>query len=200
MLTPELMPKSSFLDFGSPEMPTYSLTAQPLDEEVGYQQLDAYLQRERYKKELAGLARIDDDALVGRLVDAGFSANTLPALPLAPIAFVAWASNSVSERESQAVIASIFESQLYRRPAAAARVQSWLDQRPTQALWQLWVDYTKKRLECASIKQRKIAGARLLRQATQVALASGGFMGLGSVCAAENEVLESIRNVFHRQF
>lgn len=158
--------------------------------------LDAYFEREAKKRALAEFACIKDNDLLEALVDADFTPMTLPALQLAPIAFVAWASESVTDEENQTAISSIFELRLYEYPMAVGRVQSWMDHRPTQDLWELWVTYTKYRLSRFSPAVRKQLGEQLLRQAKRVALASGGFIGLGKICSAEQLVLNKIRNVF----
>jgi hypothetical protein len=168
-----------------------------LDDEVGYQHLDVYFQREAAKQQLADQSGIADDELLGRLVDFGFTIETLPALQLAPIAFVAWASTTVTEQESQAAITAIYETDLFHRPAAVAQIQGWLDEHPTQALWDLWQDFTVEHLLQLTASEQTLMAERLLRQATQVALASGGFAGLGSVCFAENRILQQIRTVFY---
>lgn len=168
----------------------------PLCEEVVYEQVDAYYERETAKRELAEVAHIDDDKLLGRLVDAGFTPKTFPALKLAPIAFVAWASESVTDKESHAVVMAIYEGHLHEHPSAAARMQSWLDVRPTQELWDLWGDFTKHRLNQSPQSFRQTMGLQLLRRATKVAIASGGFLGFGGICKAENAVLQAIRDIY----
>ncbi len=169
----------------------------PLDEQQAYDAVDAYYKREGAMRAIAEVAFIDDDALLGRLLDAGFTPKTLPALQLSPIAFVAWASDSVTEAECQAAVAAICETHLFNHPAAAAKVQTWLDIRPTQALWDLWVDYTECRISQSPTILQQTMARQLLRQATQVAIASGGFMGFGGICKAESKLLDEIRNVFY---
>ena len=170
------------------------------DDRIGNQRLDAYFERQAAKEALAYFADIDDDHILDRLVDAGFTPATLPALQLAPLAFVAWASDSVSDAECQAAVWSIHETRLHDFPAAMCRVQSWLDVRPDHGLWDLWVAYTRCRLEQTPMFIRKMKGDQLLRQATSVALASGGFLGFGKICDAEQVVLNGIRNVFQTRW
>ena len=55
----------------------------PLDESTAYRQLDAYFEREAAKQSLAKAVGIDDNGILERLVDAGFTPATLPALQLA---------------------------------------------------------------------------------------------------------------------
>ncbi len=170
----------------------------PLDEQVGYQELDAYFEREAAKQRLADASRIDDEDLLDRLLEFGFTPLTLPALQLAPIAFVAWASESVSNEECQAAVASIYEAHLFDRPAAAAQVQKWLDRRPSETLWELWEDVTTYRLSRSPRIFRQTMGDQLLRQAKAVAIASGGWLGFGKVCEEEREVIDAIHRVFFR--
>ncbi len=174
-----------------------SIANGPMYEQQLYAVLDVFYEREAAKGAIADAALIEDDALLGRLVDAGLTATTLPALQLAPIAFVAWASDSVTEAESIATVAAIYEAELFNQPIAASKVQTWLDRRPTQELWDLWADYTQYRLNDLSAISRQTMARQLLRQATQVAIASGGFMGFSGICKAENVLLQKIRDVFY---
>ncbi len=173
--------------------------SRPLDDEVGFAHLDAYFQREAAKQLLADQCDVADDKLLGRLVDFGFTVETLPALQLAPIAFMAWASTSVTEEESKAIVSAMYETDLFKHPTAVAVIQNWVDQQPTEELWDLWRDFTNESLSQLTILEQDSMAQRLLRQATQIALASGGFAGLGSVCAAENEILDRIRSVFYER-
>lgn len=158
--------------------------------------LDAYSDREAQKQALSSSACIDDHDLLEALVNARFTLATLPALQLAPIAFVAWASESVTDEESQAAVSSFYESLLFDSPMAVGRVQHWIDVRPTQGLWELWVLFTEYQLGKTSPAARKTLGEQLLRQATSVAIASGGFIGIGKICAAEQVILDSIRDIY----
>ncbi|MFK8111902.1 MAG: hypothetical protein AB8B91_06855 [Rubripirellula sp.] len=168
----------------------------PLDESTAYEQLDAYFEREAAKRALAEAAGIDNVRVIDALMEAGFRPETLTALQLAPIAFAAWASDSVTDAESRAAVSSIYEYRLLKHPAAACCVQSWLDVRPDQQLWDLWVRYTQCRLQDTPAIERRVVGKQLLEQATAVALASGGFLGIGKICAAEQVVLDGIQNVY----
>lgn len=168
----------------------------PLCKQSPSELLDTYMAREADKKSLADFARIDDDELLGDLVDAGFTPATLPALQLAPIAFVAWASQYVTEEECQSAVATIYESRLHEFPAAMSRMQSWLDMRPDQNLWDLWFAFTRCRLERTEVKMRITMGNQLLRQATAVVLASGGFLGIGRICPGEQWILDGIQSAF----
>lgn len=168
----------------------------PLDETEAYERLDAFFVREAARRALTKTSGIDDVDLLDALIDAGFDEETLPALQLVPIAFAAWASDSVTDQESRAAVWSIYEFRLFEFPEAASRVQRWLDVRPGQELWDLWLAFTQCRLENTPDTIRQISGNQLLEQATAVAIASGGMVGIGTICAAEQDVLDGIRNAY----
>jgi hypothetical protein len=168
----------------------------PLDEPTAYRILDAYFEREAEKQVLSDSSGVSDDDVLTTLVDLGFTPETLPALQLAPIAFIAWASETVSDQECRAAVASTYESRLHQIPKALGRFQSWLDIRPDRALWDLWITFTERQLEKTPQSTRNVMGERLLRQATSVAIASGGFLGMGKVCSAEQAILDMIRKVY----
>ncbi len=168
----------------------------PLDEPTAYRLLDAYFAREAEKQALSDSSGVKNEKVLTALVDLGFTSETLPALQLTPIAFIAWASDTVSDQECRAAVASTYETRLHQFPKALGRFQSWLDIRPDRALWDLWVTFTECQLEQTPQSTRSAMGERLLRQATTVAIASGGFLGLGRVCSAEQAILDVIRNVY----
>ena len=151
--------------------------------------------RERILEELSDVIHVDDH-LLDRLVDAGFSVETIAALPLAPIAFMAWASDRVTDEERQSAVSTIYSANLHGQPAAAALVQTWLDVRPSSELSDLWEDFTRCQLARAPRVLRETLGRHLLEQATKVAMASGGLLGIGAVCKAEGKVLQAIRDVY----
>lgn len=140
---------------------------------------------------------LEDSGLIDRLIDAGFTPLSLAALELAPLAFVAWASDEVTNKENEAVVVSVYRSRLSANPLAMSYVQSWLDQRPPTELWELWQDFTCCRLRKFSTPVRQAIGDRLLEQAREVAAASGGFCGFGKICAAEQRVLDAIEALFY---
>jgi hypothetical protein len=145
---------------------------------------------------LADVARITDGKLLERLRDAGFCPETLPAFALLPITWAAWASGDVTDREWKLAAEAVFSSELSGNKDAMDLFRSWLDGRPSKALWQLWQDYTRKRLESFSDVERVKAGVELLQLATRVAMASGGFLGFRKTCGGEQKVLDQIKCVY----
>ncbi len=159
-------------------------------------EFDQFLRREHERKALSHASAIDDPELLDRLIDEGFSADTFPALALVPIAMLAWASGDVSERERKAVLKVVVDSGLTDHAAALEMFEGWLVSRPSEKLMDLWREVTERQLSRVRWSIREAIGDRYLRQATEVASASGGFLGFGSVCYEEQALLERIRSVY----
>lgn len=147
----------------------------------------------RALREVLGLS---DVGLLFQFLSQGLDAPKAAAIELAPLAFVAWASGSVTDKESAATIKAIHESVLLEFPKTWPVIQSWLDNRPQTDLWNLWVDYTRYRLERMTTAHKREMKRRLLGHARTVARASGGWLGIGSICREEQTVIDQIERVF----
>lgn len=163
------------------------------------QQLLLKMSMEQTKQELAEAAHTDDARLIELLLQAGFTAETLPALSLAPIALVAWGSGYVTAEERAVAMQAIFESEISGNQAAIAKFESWLETRPAPNLFYLWANITTDRLARVQPDDLHADAIRISRLAKRVALASGGFMGFGMICSGEQVVIDRLRNVFQRK-
>ncbi|MGB7328882.1 MAG: hypothetical protein WBD31_28645 [Rubripirellula sp.] len=153
---------------------------------------------ERTRIELAHAASTADSELIEMLFHAGFTAETLPALTLAPIALVAWGSGYVTDEERAIAMRAVFDSDLSGNGPAIAKFQSWLDERPDPNLFYLWANVTTDQIKRVRSGTQEAIGDRMIRMAEQVARASGGFLGFGSICSGEQDVIDSVRHVFQR--
>jgi hypothetical protein len=139
---------------------------------------------------------IGDQTLLGRLVDAGFTTETVSALAALPIAFAAWGSGSITASERRLAEEAEGWPELASQAEANVLYRAWLELRPDASLWQLWRDFTLARLELISSGEREQEGQRLMRLASRVAEASGGLLGIGKTCMNEHTVLDRIRFVY----
>jgi len=158
--------------------------------------LIAALAFESEKQELIRSSQIEEPELLSRLLEAGFHSETLSALELVPIAFVAWASGSVTDPERKVVMSSLEDFGLLFNQASSDRFRGWLNARPDRELYVLWKDYLTEKLSSMSSEVRHAAGIRLLKKSTEVAMASGGLLGFGTICDAEQIILDEILEVF----
>ena len=167
-----------------------------LDEIDAYRQIDDFFAEEGELIELMEVLGVADDDILEQFLSLGFTPRTAPAIEMVPIAFVAWASGKVTDDECAAAVGAIYDSELAEFPRTWSVVQTWLDVRPKQELWNLWVCYMDCRLQELSTQHQNGLRSRLLNQARRVAKASGGWLGIGSICREEQDVIEGISRVF----
>lgn len=156
------------------------------------------LDEEQSKRELAEAAMIDDVELIDRLFQAGFTAETLPALSLAPIALIAWGSGFVTQQEKDSAMKSLGELEMSRNDVVMGVINDWLQTRPSPELLSLWADYTRAQDVQSSPSATRIEQDWMMRLMNDVALASGGFLGFGAICTGEKMILDRIEDVLSR--
>ena len=147
-------------------------------------------------RKLAKSAGLQDEDVVQHLLDAGIDASNVAALTLTPLIFVAWASGTVTTEQRRGVISVALRRGVNSNPTAFQLLEQWLHRPPRRELWNTWVEYAiavHQRLPNATAEKLK---DRLLNQAKQVAMASGGFLGIGTISAAEQRVIDEIKSVF----
>ncbi len=152
-------------------------------------------ERDEQLKELATATGINDPEVIGHLIDAGINPTNVAALTLTPIVFVAWASGSVSAEERQGVLSAALRRGVNSNPLAFQLLEQWLQSRPPRELWALWKEYATALRDALPLDSSFKFRERLLNQARQVAMASGGVLGIGKICAAEERVLNEIEDV-----
>lgn len=154
------------------------------------------IESEKRRRLLRHASGIEDETLLDRLQRLDFDAANWPALSLAPLPAIAWASGEVTLAERRAGAACLFGSDLAGHVQAIGLYHDWFAIRPDADLLPLWADCTRPRVSRMSKIVRQETGDRMLRQAEEIALASGGFLGLGAVCGGEREILDLIASVF----
>jgi hypothetical protein len=126
------------------------------------------------------------------MVRAGFTAESVAALALLPIAKAAWASGTVTSDERRAALDLRRLGDAPLRPEALEQFRAWLDEEPSDELWALWDEFTRAERRRVRATADVTAGERLWRHAWRVANASGGWYGWGAVCWPEEAVLQRI--------
>ena len=173
-----------------------NLVVDELDEIEAYRRIDRFLAREAEHFELVEVLDIHEEEVLTAFLSLGFTPRTAPAIEMVPVVFVAWASGEVTNEECAAAVRAIFDSQLTEFPKTLSVVQTWLDTRPDNKLFQLWERYMRCRLESMPSVQRTRAHQLLMSQIRQVARASGGWLGIGSICQEEQLIIDLVDSVF----
>jgi hypothetical protein len=151
---------------------------------------------EKTKEALAAVSGIKDQAILEQLVRLGVGAEALAALALVPLVEVVWADGHVDDEERQVVLEHAKKQGILPGGIEHALLERWLLKRPGDDLlvaWQHYVEALCNRLDGA---QRASLKHELLGDVRAAAEASGGFLGLGAISAAERVVLDKLEGSF----
>jgi tellurite resistance protein len=153
--------------------------------------------RSKSRKEAIGAAlSITDEALLDRLVELELGPQSVAALALAPLVFVAWADGSLEPAEKEAVLRAAREAGVADQPEAMALLEYWLKSRPSPQLREAWRGYAQAIVSALPAESRATVARNTIGRARAVAEAAGGFLGLSSrISDAEKRVLAELETV-----
>lgn len=158
------------------------------------------MRAERHKQDaveqLGRISGIDDRAILEKLVDLDIGPDTWAALSLVPLVEVAWASGKVEEKERSAILAAAADQGIAPGSQSYELLQNWLEARPGADLLATWGAYAVELAAQLSPAQRTALRAELVERARHVAEAAGGFLGLGAVSEAEEQVIAELEKPF----
>jgi hypothetical protein len=158
--------------------------------------------RDRLKKmdlraQLAQVSGIHDEAILDRLIDLEIGPETLAAMAVVPLVFVAWADGKVQTQEREAILAAARDAGVQPRDGRYPMIEYWLNRRPEADLLEAWEHYIQglcRRLDEPGKEKLK---HDLLDLALKVGQAAGGILGLGNkLSAAEQALLDELEATF----
>jgi tellurite resistance protein len=158
--------------------------------------------RERMEKlerreQLAQVSGIRDEALLERLIALGIAAETLAALELVPLVFVAWADGGVQAQERAAIVALAKAAGIAPQDGRYPLLEHWLKRRPDATMLDAWKHYVQELRQQMNSQEAEDLRHELLDRAQRVAQAAGGFLGFGDkMSPAERSVLDQLQQVF----
>jgi hypothetical protein len=164
-----------------------------LDAEL-IEQLHCKRKAARDRRELARATGISDEILLGKILELGVSANNLEALSLAPLICVAWANGSLDPNERKAALNAIMAEEIVEGSPSYLHFETLLSHAPDSKLMDTWRDYVATLLSHLDVRAREQIRESLLARAKQIASASGGIMGVGSISMLEREVIDEIES------
>jgi len=159
-------------------------------------ELRAASAREEKKKAIREHLKITNSEVLDALVDLEVEPETLVAFTLVPLVEVAWADGEIQPKEREAIIKAAVEGGVEEDSPTAHLLRNWLEMRPDPQLletWRAYIDELKSSLGEASWKEMKKS---VMGRARAIAEAAGGFLGLGSISAAEKKMLEELEWAF----
>ena len=155
------------------------------------QQTDA---REAFSK----VAGISNPAIIDRLIALGIRPEIVSALAIVPLVQVAWADGSLDDKERKAVMDRAEKSGITPGSVHYDLLRSWLDTKPEPRLFTAWTEMVRGIAEQMGPEELATLKTGLIERAQAVARASGGFLGVGSVSAAEQATIDRLGAAFEK--
>jgi hypothetical protein len=176
------------------------------EEAVYFQQRDAKLieklrEKARLSEIAAALAEklaVDNQELLRRIMQFGITLDTGAAFLLLPLVQIAWAEGKVTDHERSSVLAVAGERGIQPGSADHAQLVKWLEQRPSDALFETALEAIKLGLSVLPPAETRERIERILEACHKVAAVSGGLPKVlhlqSGISAEEQKVLDLIRS------
>lgn len=171
-------------------------------EEAFFRNLDSKLLDEMKQLEATKAAReklvkqtgLKDEVLVEELIHQGISPEGIVALRLIPLVVVAWADREVTGEERALILEEAAKLGIDPDSVPHRLLEAWLSTPPDSELIDAWQRHTRDVIGTLSDSGRKAFASEMEREMTQVARASGGILGLGSISDAEKRAIEKLKS------
>ena len=147
---------------------------------------------ENAQQQMAAATGIQDAEVIEALRELGYTPDTVMLLHLVPLIQVAWASGDVSEKERELILQAARSRGVATGSAAETQLNGWLTTKPTEAFFENTLRAIRILIEALPANQRREARQDLWAYSRSIALASGGFLGIGAISGDENAALEEI--------
>ncbi|HJR57785.1 MAG TPA: hypothetical protein VJ813_00235 [Vicinamibacterales bacterium] len=144
------------------------------------------------RKELETATGIHDPESLKDLEALGFTPRTIALLPLIPVLQVAWAEGGVSAAERQMIVNLARSRQIADGSEADRQLQAWLDSQPSGETFRKARRLIAAMLDHPEGAEMHVTADELIRYCEQIAHASGGLFGFGSVSAEEKTAMQQI--------
>ena len=134
--------------------------------------LDALRKKIHHEKEVEELARqcgIRDLSKVEALLNCGVQPETMTALVLAPLVEVAWADDKLEGFERAAIVEEALRRRVVPGSAPWRLLQSWLAERPPEALFEAWAGYAHECLRSMSEPDQRVFSKELIEMSRSIA-------------------------------
>jgi hypothetical protein len=154
------------------------------------------------KENLASLRKvsgIQDERILGKLVELRVRPETLVSLAVIPLVEMAWADGSLDRRERQALLSASAAIGMNKQGIDYQLLESWMAIPPGPVLFETWVHYVKALSSQLAEDARTRLRDEILHHAREIADASGGILGLGvgsRISRKELSVLAKLEKAF----
>jgi len=136
--------------------------------------------REAEKKKLGAMMGISEEHLLADLLEAGFTTDTIPLLYLIPALEVAWVDGSSSEGEHARMLELARLQGVERSSPAYEQLLGWLKDKPPADFFGSTLRLIGRVCGLQSPTDGEATVRKVMSYCSQIAEASGGWLGLGS--------------------
>jgi len=160
------------------------------------QRLRELKQKEASREALAKASGISNQVILDTLINLGIRPEVVGALSVVPLVEVAWADGTLDAREKQAILDRAEKSGTAPDSVDHDLLRSWLDHKPEPKLLTAWTEMIRGVGEHMSPQEIESLRKGLIERAQAVARASGGVFGMGSMSAAEEDMIGRLESAF----
>jgi hypothetical protein len=158
--------------------------------------LQVQARTEKKRAMLAEALNIDDEEVLDKMMELDLEAETIIAFGLVPLVEVAWADGSIQPKEREAILQAASQRGIEEGSTNYQLLQNWLEHQPQQSLLEVWRHYSKELVQNLGPESGTLMKERVIGNARAVAEAAGGFLGLKSISAVEQAVIEDLESTF----
>ncbi|MFZ5831019.1 MAG: hypothetical protein ACOY3P_13090 [Planctomycetota bacterium] len=149
------------------------------------------------RDQLAQVSGIRDEAVLDRLIDLDITVETLAALEIVPLVFVAWADGGVQAQEQEVILSLAKAGGIQPQDGRYPLLEHWLKRRPSAEMLEAWKHYIGELRKQLNDQEADQLRHELLDRAGEVARAAGGFLGFGDkMSPAERSMLDELEQAF----
>ncbi len=147
--------------------------------------------KEAARKEMSEALQVADEGIVHALEELGYNRETLKVLHLFPLAAVAWADGSVSQKEREKILAAADARGIEPGTPARDLLEEWLENPPDEVTVSRTLKIIRDLMQFSS--GTRLEAEDIMTLCEQVADASGGILGLsGRVSREERAMLRRV--------
>ncbi len=158
--------------------------------------LKAQLDFEKQEQALTDATGIKDEAVLAELVGLGIRSETIFALSLFPLVWVAWSDGKIAETERKAILEAAHSSGHERDTASHQLIERWLDHEPGDTLRIAWKDYVQAARETLTGEASLALKDDIVQRTRAVAESAGGILGFHKISDEQNEILAEVEATF----
>lgn len=148
------------------------------------------------RETLARVTGIRNAEVIEELLQSGISTESLVALSVVPLVFLAWADRVVTVEERDAILEAALVHGMEPDSASHQLLSQWLDRPPKESLFEAWRHYIHKLPSFLEPDEFENLRFDIVERARKVIHASGELLKVDSVSSAQKTMLAHIESAF----